>query len=61
MLLKVIIKFTFCIVDRSVVLPTFEQIKKIVYNMLPHQHSIISPYESHPVIVNMRQITISDS
>ena len=28
MLLKVIIKFTFCIVDRSVVLPTFEQIKK---------------------------------
>ena len=29
--------------------------------MLPHQHSIISPYESHPVIVNMRQVTISVS
>ena len=38
--------------------PHLNKSKEIVNNVLLHQHPIISSNESHPVTINMRQITI---
>ena len=42
--------------DRILVYPHLNKSKETVYNVLPQQH-IISPNESHPVIIKMRQIS----